>query len=77
MNDNGDCVCTISTGPELNNGAAEAIVVALLRDRECESTPPPGAKQGVGGGAAAAGGLAAAAAAAAAGLGGGGTKSPG
>lgn len=36
---NGDCVCTIRTGPSSNNGSAESIVVALLRDRECVGAP--------------------------------------
>lgn len=31
----GSCVCTVTTGPENNNGAAETIVRALRRDREC------------------------------------------
>lgn len=39
----GSCVCTITTGPAGSaNGAAESIVAALLRDRECEGAPAPG-----------------------------------
>lgn len=79
--DNGNCVCTISTGPSSNNGSAEAVVVALLRDKECEGAPAPGAEEGAGsggglggGGAAALGGLAVAGGLAA-GLSG--SKSPG
>lgn len=34
------CVCTIKTGPADANGAAESVVAALLRDRECEGAPP-------------------------------------
>ena len=41
--DNGGCVCTVTTGPSGSaNGAAELIVTALLRDRECEGAPAPG-----------------------------------
>lgn len=36
---NGTCVCRITTGPAANNGAAETVVTALLRDRECTSPP--------------------------------------
>lgn len=40
---NGGCVCTITTGPAGDaNGAAESLVTALLRDRECEGAPAPG-----------------------------------
>jgi hypothetical protein len=39
--DNGDCVCTITTGPSPVNGAAEDIVRALLRDRECTNVLAP------------------------------------
>ena len=68
--DNGDCVCTIRTGPASNNGSAESIVVALLRDRECVGAPlaaAPGSAGagGVGGGG---GGLGAGGAAALGGL---------
>jgi hypothetical protein len=47
----GSCVCTITTGPEGNNGSAEEIVTNLLRDRECASTPAIGedAAQAAGG----------------------------
>lgn len=39
----GGCVCTITTGPSGSaNGAAEDVVSALLRDRECENAPAPG-----------------------------------
>lgn len=39
----GACLCTVTTGPAGSaNGAAEAIVSALLRDRECEGAPAPG-----------------------------------
>lgn len=42
-NANGSCVCTITTGPAGDdNGAAESLVTALLRDRECEGAPAPG-----------------------------------
>lgn len=45
--DNGGCVCTITTGPSGNaNGSAEAVVAALLRDRECAGAPPPGQAAG-------------------------------
>jgi len=57
--DNGDCVCTIRTGPASGNGSAEAIVVALLRDRECVGAPPPAGlgEGGAGAGGAGGGGL--------------------
>ncbi len=57
--DNGDCVCTIRTGPASNNGSAESIVVALLRDRECAGAPlayAPGSSGAGAGGAGGAGG---------------------
>lgn len=37
--ENGDCVCNVWTGPEGNNGSAEAVVTALLRDKECADAP--------------------------------------
>lgn len=36
---NGGCICHVSTGPKGGNGAAEDVVTALLRDRECENAP--------------------------------------
>ena len=49
--DNGDCLCTVRTGPANNNGSAESIVVALLRDRECTNPVSAGQlAQGAGGG---------------------------
>jgi len=54
--DNGDCVCVITTGPSSANGAAEDIVRALLRDRQCTDAlaptdlgPTTGATGGMGG----------------------------
>lgn len=38
----GSCTCTVMTGPVEGNGAAEAVVAALLRDRSCDGAPPPG-----------------------------------
>lgn len=35
----GSCVCTVTTGPNGTNGAAETVVANLLRDRECAGTP--------------------------------------
>jgi hypothetical protein len=49
----GSCVCTITTGPNGNNGSAEATVSNLLRDRECAG---PGMAAADTGAAAAAGG---------------------
>jgi hypothetical protein len=37
----GSCVCTVTTGPAGNNGSAEAVVAALLRDRTCSGAPAP------------------------------------
>ncbi len=37
--DNGKCVCIVTTGAASNNGSAEDVVTALLRDRTCESAP--------------------------------------
>ncbi len=52
--DNGGCVCTVQAGPIDNNGAAEGIVSALLRDRECDGAPDTpadhAASAGAGGG---------------------------
>lgn len=45
----GGCVCTVTTGPAGSNGAAEDVVAALLRDRECEGAPNAG-DEGAGGG---------------------------
>ena len=39
---NGVCVCRITTGPSASNGAAESVVAALLRDRECADAPAAG-----------------------------------
>jgi hypothetical protein len=46
----GSCVCTITTGPNDNNGSAEAVVSNLLRDRECESAVAPGGEASEAGG---------------------------
>lgn len=35
----GECVCYMTTGPTGNNGDAESIVDALLRDRQCTNAP--------------------------------------
>lgn len=35
----GSCVCSITTGPASDNGSAENIVTALLRDRSCADAP--------------------------------------
>jgi hypothetical protein len=35
----GRCICRIFTGPSSSNGAAETVVDALLRDRECANAP--------------------------------------
>jgi hypothetical protein len=35
----GRCICRIFTGPSASNGAAETVVDALLRDRECANAP--------------------------------------
>lgn len=59
----GGCICTMTTGPANNNGSAEGLVDALLRDRTCQGPPAAGGVDGglLGGliGAAALGGLAA------------------
>lgn len=78
----GECVCTVTTGPEAGNGAAEQVVSALLRDKTCDGAPPPAdAAQGQGFGPAAGllGGLVGAGAVggAAAGAGGAGADSNG
>lgn len=52
LND-GTCVCTITTGPSNNNGAAEGIVSDLLRDRTCDGAPgvgQPASQAATGGG---------------------------
>lgn len=38
----GNCICTITTGPASSNGSAEEIVTNLLRDRTCDGAPAPG-----------------------------------
>lgn len=54
----GQCVCTVTTGPEAGNGAAEQVVSALLRDKTCDGAPPPAeAGQGFGPAAGLLGGL--------------------
>lgn len=40
--DNGRCVCIVTTGPASNNGSAEDVVTALLRDRTCDGAPAVG-----------------------------------
>jgi hypothetical protein len=37
----GTSVCTVTTGPQGTNGAAEDIVKNLLRDRSCTGAPAP------------------------------------
>lgn len=37
--DSGQCVCIVTTGPASNNGSAEDVVTALLRDRTCGNAP--------------------------------------
>lgn len=65
---NGQCLCTVKTGPQNNNGSAEDIVTGLLDSRSCDGAPPAGETSGgsgsggmIGGlvGAVAVGGLAA------------------
>ena len=36
------CVCTLVTGPAGNNGNAEDVVTAMLRDRTCPDSPMVG-----------------------------------
>ena len=51
----GQCICRIFTGPSAGNGAAESVVDALLRDRECTNAPAApidGSTAGAGAGAA-------------------------
>ena len=36
------CVCTLVTGPAGNNGNAEDVVTAMLRDRSCPNSPMVG-----------------------------------
>ena len=36
------CVCTLVTGPAGNNGNAEDVVTAMLRDRSCPDSPMVG-----------------------------------
>ena len=36
------CVCTLVTGPADNNGNAEDVVTAMLRDRSCPDSPMVG-----------------------------------
>ena len=38
----GTTVCTVTTGPAGNNGAAEDIVKNLIRDKSCTGAPSPG-----------------------------------
>lgn len=38
----GSCVCSVTTGPQAINGAAEEVVTALLRDRTCDGAPSAG-----------------------------------
>ena len=38
----GSCVCTLVTGPAGNNGNAEDVVTAMLRDRTCPNSPMAG-----------------------------------
>lgn len=38
----GGCVCIITTGPASDNGSAEDVVTALLRDRTCPDAPVVG-----------------------------------
>ena len=37
------CVCTLVTGPAGNNGNAEDVITAMLRDRSCPNSPMVGA----------------------------------
>ena len=37
------CVCTLVTGPAGNNGNAEDVITAMLRDRNCPNSPMVGA----------------------------------
>lgn len=37
----GTCVCIVTTGEPARNGAAENVVLDLLRDRTCEGAPAP------------------------------------
>ena len=41
LND-GNCVCTLVTGPAGANGNAEDVVTAMLRDRTCPDSPTVG-----------------------------------
>ena len=41
VENNGQCVCTVTTGEKPANGSAEEIVVNLVRDRECTGAPAP------------------------------------
>jgi hypothetical protein len=36
------CVCTLVTGPAGNNGNAEDVITAMLRDRSCPNSPMVG-----------------------------------
>jgi hypothetical protein len=38
----GQCLCTVKTGPQNNNGSAESIVNELLSRRSCDGAPPAG-----------------------------------
>lgn len=44
----GSCQCTVTTGAADKNGAAENVVTALLRDRECNGAPNSPAGEGAG-----------------------------
>jgi hypothetical protein len=38
----GQCLCTVKTGPQGNNGSAESVVNELLNSRSCDGAPPAG-----------------------------------
>ena len=42
VENDGTCVCTVTTGAANGNGSAEGIVTSLLRDRACDGAPAPG-----------------------------------
>lgn len=42
VENDGTCVCTVTTGAANANGSAENIVTNLLRDRACDGAPAPG-----------------------------------
>ncbi len=39
VNQGGQCVCYVRTGPESQGGNAEALLAALLRSRDCSTAP--------------------------------------